>query len=152
MKNFLNLTGSSILKVLSSYSATDEVDLLEVIQSALENDHKFKRAVSKIVGIHVGRNIPSALYQPVAEELISNVDEGNKLVTEILNIVGKHFVSAEKKQYDELKAKYNIESFESHKIKIEIESADKNTAKIKFYRQNEQKVIPHKHGQIICSS
>ncbi|MCC8406885.1 MAG: hypothetical protein LN560_04690 [Rickettsia endosymbiont of Sceptobius lativentris] len=149
MKNFLNLTGISILKVVSSYSETDEVELLEVIQSALENDHKFKNAVSKIVGIHVGRNIPSELYQPVAEELISNVDEGNKLVTEILNIVGKHFVSAEKKQYDELKEKYNIESFESHKIKIEIESADKNTAKIKFYRQNEQKVIPHKHGQVI---
>lgn len=55
-----------------------------MIQSALENDHKFKRAVSKIVGIHVGRNIPSALYQLVAEELILNVDEGNKLVTEIL--------------------------------------------------------------------
>ncbi|WP_193784379.1 MULTISPECIES: hypothetical protein [spotted fever group] len=54
-----------------------------------------------------------------------------------LNIVGKHFVSAEKKQYDELKEKYNIESFESHKIKIEIESADRNTAKIKFCRQNE---------------
>ncbi|AFB26458.1 hypothetical protein RPK_04495 [Rickettsia rickettsii str. Hlp len=33
MKNFLNLTGSSILKVLSAYSETDEVDLLEVIQS-----------------------------------------------------------------------------------------------------------------------
>ncbi|AFB26457.1 hypothetical protein RSA_04545 [Rickettsia philipii str. 364D] len=27
-----------------------------------------------------------------------------------VNIVGKHFVSAEKKQYDELKAKYNIAS------------------------------------------
>ncbi|BDU60757.1 hypothetical protein FLA4_11670 [Candidatus Rickettsia kotlanii] len=53
MKNFLNLTSSSILKVLSAYSETDEVDLLEVIQSALENDHKFKRAVSKIVGIHM---------------------------------------------------------------------------------------------------
>ncbi len=33
MKNFLNLTGSSILKVLSAYSETDEVGLLEVIQS-----------------------------------------------------------------------------------------------------------------------
>ncbi len=33
MKNFLNLIGSSILKVLSAYSETDEVGLLEVIQS-----------------------------------------------------------------------------------------------------------------------
>ncbi|MFV9912772.1 hypothetical protein [Rickettsia sibirica] len=33
MKNFLNLTGSSILKVLSAYNETDEVGLLEVIQS-----------------------------------------------------------------------------------------------------------------------
>ncbi|AEK74820.1 MULTISPECIES: hypothetical protein [spotted fever group] len=35
MKNFLNLIGSSILKVLSAYSETDEIDLLEVIQSSI---------------------------------------------------------------------------------------------------------------------
>ena len=49
MKNFLNLTGSSILKVLSSYSETDEVDLLEVIQPALRMIINLKRHYQKLL-------------------------------------------------------------------------------------------------------
>lgn len=149
MKNFLNLTGNSILNALSSCNENDEVDISEIIQSLLSNDHKFQEAVAKIVGIHVGRNVPANLYPPVAKELIANVGKDNKLVEEILSIIGKRFIKAEEKQYDGLKEEYNIENFEDHKIKIEIKNADKNTAKIKFYRQNEQEVVPHKHGQII---
>lgn len=52
--NFLIVIVLILKNLRKEYSSeTDEVDLLEVIQSALENDHKFKNAVSKIVGIHV---------------------------------------------------------------------------------------------------
>lgn len=148
MKNFLNLAGNAILEVLNSYNETDEVNISEVIQSALDNDHKFNEAIAKIVSIHVGRNIPAHLYPPVAEKLILNIGNGNELVKEILNEVGTYFVKTEEKQYNELK-EYKIENFEEHKIKIEMKNADGDTAKIKFYRQNEQEVTPHKHGQII---
>ncbi|WP_395476311.1 hypothetical protein [Rickettsia endosymbiont of Pantilius tunicatus] len=97
MKNFLNLTGNAILKVLNSYNETDEVNISEIIQSALDNDHKFNEAVAKIVSLHVGRNIPAHLYPPVAEKLISNVENGNELVKEILNEVGAYFVKTEEK-------------------------------------------------------
>lgn len=149
MKNFINLIGKTILKDLALNEETDERAISEVIKSVIENNHALKEAVIKIIGIHVGRGVPSDLYSPVAEELISHVGGGNELVKEILTEIGSYFITSEEKQYIELKEKYSIEDFEAHQIKAEVKSADEQTAIIKFYRQNKQEVAPHRHGEIV---